>query len=121
MPTKRGPDAAHRANTAGEGRCPVDRSLHCRTKRQQVGGPPFLDKIDAKLKFLAQHPLAGEARPELAADVRSFPVGNYVIFYRPSDDGINVFAFFTAPAIFRGFSGRVRIDRPFAVSLKLLL
>ena len=50
----------------------------------------FLDKIDAKLKFLAQHPGAGEARPELAADVRSFPVGNYVIFYRPSDDGIDV-------------------------------
>jgi len=38
----------------------------------------FLDKIDAKLKFLAQHPLAGESRPELAADVRSSPVGNYV-------------------------------------------
>ena len=50
----------------------------------------FLDKIDAKLKFLAQHPLAGEARPELAADVRSFPIGNYVIFYRPSEDGIDV-------------------------------
>lgn len=50
----------------------------------------FLDKIDAKLKFLAQHPLAGETRPELAADIRSFPVGNYVIFYRSSDDGIDV-------------------------------
>ena len=50
----------------------------------------FLDKIDAKLKFLARHPLAGEARPELASDVRSFPVGNYVIFYRPFEDGIEV-------------------------------
>ena len=50
----------------------------------------FLDKIDAKLKFLAQFPLAGESRPELAPDVRSFPVGNHVIFYRPSGNGIDV-------------------------------
>ena len=50
----------------------------------------FLDRIDAKLKFLARNPLAGEARPDLLADVRSFPVGNYVIFYRPSQNGIEV-------------------------------
>jgi toxin ParE1/3/4 len=50
----------------------------------------FLDKIDAKLKFLAKHPLAGEARAELAVNVRSFPVGSYVIFYRPSEGGIEV-------------------------------
>lgn len=50
----------------------------------------FLDKIDEKIKFLAQHPQAGEARPDLAANVRVFPVGNYVIFYRPADDGIEV-------------------------------
>jgi len=30
------------------------------------------------------------ARPELALAVRSFPVGNYVIFYRPHGDGIVV-------------------------------
>ncbi len=50
----------------------------------------FLDKIDAKLKFLAQHPLAGELRPDLAVGVSSFPIGNYVIFYRPSDGGVDV-------------------------------
>jgi toxin ParE1/3/4 len=50
----------------------------------------FLDKIDKKIRFLAQYPLAGEARPDLAAEVRAFPVGSYVIFYRPSDDGIEV-------------------------------
>jgi toxin ParE1/3/4 len=50
----------------------------------------FLDRIDDKIKFLARHPLAGEARPDLAADVRVFPVGNYVIFYRPVDEGIEV-------------------------------
>ena len=35
----------------------------------------FLDKIDEKIQFLARHPLAGEARPDLGADVRAFPVG----------------------------------------------
>lgn len=50
----------------------------------------FLDRIDEKIKFLARHPMAGEARPDLAANVRMFPVGNYVIFYRPADDGIEV-------------------------------
>jgi toxin ParE1/3/4 len=30
----------------------------------------------------------GRARPELAPDLRSFPVGNYVVFYRPMPAGI---------------------------------
>jgi toxin ParE1/3/4 len=32
----------------------------------------------------------GRARNELAADVRSFPVGRYVVFYVPIDAGIDV-------------------------------
>jgi toxin ParE1/3/4 len=39
---------------------------------------------------LRDNPLAGRARPELAENVRSFPVGNYVIFYRPLQDGIEI-------------------------------
>ena len=50
----------------------------------------FLDKIDERIKFLAHHPMAGEARPDLAANARAFPVGNYVLFYRPISDGIQV-------------------------------
>jgi len=50
----------------------------------------FLDKIDEKLKLLARHPLAGEERSDLSANVRAFPIGNYVIFYRPTEDGIQV-------------------------------
>lgn len=38
--------------------------------------------------MLRDNPLAGRARPELAADMRSFPVSNIVLFYRPLIDGI---------------------------------
>jgi len=50
----------------------------------------FLDKIDDRVNLLAENPHAGEARPDLGANVRGFPVGNYIIFYRPLDDGIEV-------------------------------
>lgn len=39
---------------------------------------------------MAEHPVAGRARDELGIGLRSFPVGNYVVFYRPLPDGIRV-------------------------------
>lgn len=48
----------------------------------------FLDKIDERLKVLARHPYGGHARPDLGDTVRSFPIGKYIIFYRPIDDGV---------------------------------
>jgi toxin ParE1/3/4 len=47
-----------------------------------------LDRIEVALLDLAQRPLMGRARPELAPDLRSFVVGNYVLFHRPLSDGI---------------------------------
>jgi toxin ParE1/3/4 len=41
----------------------------------------LLDRIAEVARKLAAHPEAGRARPELAADLRSFVVGNYVLFY----------------------------------------
>ncbi len=35
-------------------------------------------------------PGSGRKEPKLAADLRSFPVGNYLIFYRAVADGIAV-------------------------------
>ena len=50
------------------------------------------DNIDAALaidarftelfEMLAQNPLAGRERPEIESGVRSFPAGNFLIFYR---------------------------------------
>ena len=50
----------------------------------------WIDTINEKLKFLGRHPHAGEIRPDLGHDVRAFPVGSYIIFYRPSEQGIQV-------------------------------
>lgn len=43
----------------------------------------FVRKIDEKYKLLAENPEIGRRREELASRLRSFPVGNHVIFYRP--------------------------------------
>ena len=48
----------------------------------------LLDSIDEKCKFLARHPYAAEARPDLAPKVRVSPVGNYVVIYRYRDGRI---------------------------------
>jgi toxin ParE1/3/4 len=50
----------------------------------------LIDTFDEKLKLLASFPGAGAARDELAPDLRSFPVGNYLIFYKPVQGGIEV-------------------------------
>jgi toxin ParE1/3/4 len=50
----------------------------------------WIDKLDEKFGILATQPLMGRAREELAADLRSFPFGRYVIFYMPAQDGIDV-------------------------------
>jgi toxin ParE1/3/4 len=50
----------------------------------------FLDRIDQALVMLRDNPQAGRARPELTADIRSFAVGNYVLFYRPVAGGIEL-------------------------------
>ena len=54
----------------------------------------LLDRIEAALFDLAQRPMMGRARPEIAPDLRSFVVGNYVLFYRPLPDGILLVAVF---------------------------
>ena len=40
--------------------------------------------------MLVRNPLAGRTRFELMSGLRSFPVGNYIIFYVPVPDGIEV-------------------------------
>ena len=50
----------------------------------------FLTKIDEQCHALAQFPQVGINRDVLMPSLRSFPVGNYLIFYLPTDDGIEV-------------------------------
>ncbi len=41
----------------------------------------LLDRVQSALLMLSNQPVAGRARPELHDDLRSFAVGNYIIFY----------------------------------------
>lgn len=50
----------------------------------------FLDRIEKTLAMLRDNPLAGQPRPELAKNLRSFPIGNYMLFYRSLADGIDL-------------------------------
>jgi toxin ParE1/3/4 len=47
-------------------------------------------RIGEVFGMLVQNPLAGRERRDLRQGLRSFPVGNYVIFYIPLPDGVEV-------------------------------
>lgn len=55
-----------------------------------IAADRWLETIDEKCRLLATMPEMGRKRPELAPELRSLPVGNYIIFYRPIRDGIDV-------------------------------
>jgi toxin ParE1/3/4 len=50
----------------------------------------FVAKIDAKFQILAKQPGIGRLRDELAADLRSLPIGRYVIFYLSLANGVEI-------------------------------
>jgi toxin ParE1/3/4 len=59
-------------------------------ENNETGADAFIDVIDQKLHTLAERPNMGRPRPELAEGLRSFPIGRYVIFYRPIPDGVEI-------------------------------
>lgn len=50
----------------------------------------FLDRIQERCLSLADFPQMGASRNELKTGLRSQPVGNYLIFYFPLEDGIDI-------------------------------
>ena len=48
----------------------------------------LLDEINEKSQTLAVSPFIGITRDELGPHIRSFPIGNYVLFYQPIVEGI---------------------------------
>jgi len=49
-----------------------------------------MDSIQEKCLLIAEFPGLGESRDELAQDLRSFPVGSYLIFYLPLEEGADI-------------------------------
>jgi len=50
----------------------------------------LLKKINQKCRTLASFPNMGRRRDELLPSLRSFPVDDYLIFYHPIEDGIEI-------------------------------
>jgi toxin ParE1/3/4 len=49
-----------------------------------------VERLEEPCWTLARNPGIGTARDDLLPGVRAFSVGNYVIFFRPASDGIEV-------------------------------
>ncbi|MGE0280970.1 MAG: type II toxin-antitoxin system RelE/ParE family toxin [Rhizobiaceae bacterium] len=56
----------------------------------EVAATHTLERIDRAISTLADQPFMGRARPELGIDIRSFPVGNYLIFYIVDEEQLNL-------------------------------
>jgi toxin ParE1/3/4 len=50
----------------------------------------LFDRIRQKCKLVASFPTMGKSYSRLAPSLRGFVVENYIIFYYPSLDGINI-------------------------------
>jgi plasmid stabilization system protein ParE len=50
----------------------------------------FLERLHEKCARLAESPGMGAPRPEIAESLRSFPLGNYVIFYRSNPNAVEI-------------------------------
>ena len=51
----------------------------------------LLRKIGDLFQYLAENPFMGHEHEEYHPGLRSFPLGNYSIFYHPIKDGIEVY------------------------------
>ena len=70
-----------------------------------VAARNFLNALESTCELLAVHSGIGRPRPELGEGVRSMPIGNYLVFYTPALDGIDIarviYGGRDLPAVFR--------------------
>lgn len=52
-----------------------------------------IDRFDEIFHELASHPQLGKRIEEVAPGLRFFPIASYLIFYRETDDGIEIARF----------------------------
>jgi toxin ParE1/3/4 len=55
-----------------------------------VAAAKLVARLEELAARLAETPGMGRARAELLPDLRSFPLANYVVFYRPIESGIEI-------------------------------
>ncbi len=50
----------------------------------------WLSAVDDAVQLLGRFPGIGQRRPELGTGLQSYPVGNYLIFFRQGKDAIEI-------------------------------
>jgi toxin ParE1/3/4 len=50
----------------------------------------LLDAIGERIRHLLDQPRMGRMRPDIAADARFLPIGNYVVLYRLTDEVVEI-------------------------------
>jgi toxin ParE1/3/4 len=50
----------------------------------------FIDLLVQRFQLLGKNPYIGRSRDELRTGYRSFPVGQYVVFYRVAEPGVQI-------------------------------
>ena len=50
----------------------------------------FIDLLVQRFQLLGKNPYARRSRDELRSGYRSFPVGQYVVFYRVAEPGVQI-------------------------------
>ena len=55
-----------------------------------VAASRFVRLIEDRCRLLAENPMMGRSRPDLAPGLRSFPVVNHIILYIPVEGGIDI-------------------------------
>lgn len=53
---------------------------------QPINADRLLDRLNDAALLIAETPLMGVDRPDLSKDIKSFPVENYILFYRIKPD-----------------------------------
>ena len=50
----------------------------------------YIDKLHQAVALIAANTLLGVERPKLANNIRCFPVDNYMLYYFPIDNGVEI-------------------------------
>jgi toxin ParE1/3/4 len=50
----------------------------------------FVEELRAQAQRLAEQPLMGVSRQDFGKEVRSFPHGEYLVIYRPTEFGVGI-------------------------------
>ncbi len=74
----------------------IDRINNSLSLRNSDAAERFLDAVAQRLRTLANFPKMGRRRDEIAPRLRSFPIEDYLIFYRPIEKGTEVLRIVTS-------------------------